>query len=181
MGIRVSKRDRKRARGQSLVEFAIVFPVLFVLLGGVIQFGLIFWAQNTLTQVVHDAGRWASTQQTKPCDGGATAVVAQTDEIARHSGLLGYSAGQWSSSVPYGFTPAPREGLEISWPISTDVPGLVNTDCPADSSAINWVVNIRAHHVVPMFFPFIGGFIPSCNSTGCSLAAEAQFRMEPIR
>jgi hypothetical protein len=181
MGILRSKRDRKQSRGQSLVEFAMVFPVLFVLLGGIIQFGLIFWGQNTLTQVVEDTGRWASTQQTKPCDGGATAFVTQADQIAQRSGLLGYRVGQWSTSVAYGFSPPPREGLEVSWPISTDRAGLVNTDCPADSSTINWVINIRAHHVVPMFFPFIGSFVPSCDSSGCSLSAEAQFRMEPIR
>jgi hypothetical protein len=181
MGIAASKRDGKSARGQSLVEFAIVFPVLFVLLGAIIQFGFIIWGQTTLTQVVEDSGRWASTQQTKPCDGGATALVTQADQIARRSGLVGYSAGQWSTSVAYGSTPAPREGIEVSWPISTDRAGLLNSDCPGDSSAINWVINIRAHHVVPIFFPFIGAFIPSCNSSGCTLAAEAQFRMEPIR
>src|SRR3954469_13216058 len=123
MGILRSKRDGKQSRGQSLVEFAMVFPVLFVLLGGIIQFGLMFWGQNTLTQVVEDTGRWASTQQTKPCDGGGTALVTQADQIARRSGLLGYSAGQWSSFVAYGATPAPREGVEVSWPISTDVAG----------------------------------------------------------
>ena len=53
-----------RPRGQSLVEFAIVFPVFIALVGGVIQFGMVFWAQNTLTQVVRDTGRWAATQNT---------------------------------------------------------------------------------------------------------------------
>ena len=48
-------------RGQSLVEFALVFPVFVLLLGGVIQFGIIFWGQNTLNQIVRDAGRYGAT------------------------------------------------------------------------------------------------------------------------
>src|SRR6185437_3612632 len=50
-------------RGQSLAEFAIVFPVMFLIVAAIIQFGLIFWAQNTLTQIARDTGRWAATQQ----------------------------------------------------------------------------------------------------------------------
>ena len=168
-------------RGQSLVELAIVFPVLFVLLGGIIQFGMMFWAQNTLTQVVADTGRWASTQQTRPCDAGGAALVAQADQIARRSSLIGYSAGEWSPPpFAYGVSPAPREGVEVSWPISIDRPGLVPTDCPPDSNETVWVVNIRAHHVVPLFIPFVGDFVPGCNATGCSLSAETQYRMEPV-
>ena len=50
--------NRRRSRGQSLAEFALVFPILMIILGGIIQFGIIFWAQNTLTQVARDTGRW---------------------------------------------------------------------------------------------------------------------------
>lgn len=179
---------RARLRGQALVEFALVLPVLVLILGGIMQFGLVFWAQNTLTQVVRDTGRWAATQQTRPCDSGGVALVAKADQIAANSSLLGYSAGEWTSigtppGTPAAFnvSPAPREGLEASWPISTDLPGLVNTDCPPDTNGTAWFVNIRAHHEVPLFFPFIGSFIPSCNSATCSLSSSVQFRMEPAQ
>ena len=55
-------RRPKRARGQSLAEFALVAPLAIALLAGIIQFGTVFWAQNTLTQIVRDTGRWAATQ-----------------------------------------------------------------------------------------------------------------------
>ena len=53
------RRDTSRThgRGQSLVEFALVFPILMILVGGIIQFEIIFWAQNRLTQVARDTGR----------------------------------------------------------------------------------------------------------------------------
>jgi hypothetical protein len=170
------------AKGQSLVEFALVFPILVLILGGIIQFGVIFWAQNTLSQVVRDTGRWAATQQTRPCDSGGSALVAKADEIAQQSSLIGYSAGQWSGApAAYPASPQPREGIEASWPISTDAPSLLNTDCPPDTNQNAWYLNIRAHHVVPLFFPIIGNFIPSCDSSGCSLSTSVQFRMEPAQ
>jgi TadE-like protein len=178
--------DRQRSRGQSLVEFAIVFPVMMLILVGIIQFGLIFWAQNTLTQVVRDTGRWAATQQTQ-CDLGGPALVTKADQIARVSSLLGYTAGLWNGApAVFDVSPAPREGIEASWPISTDPtvpPGGVqyDTDCPPKTNQIAWFVNIRAHHEVPLFFPVIGQFIPSCNASSCSLSSSVQFRMEPSR
>jgi len=177
------RRDtsRSRGRGQSLVEFALVAPILMLIIGGIIQFGIIFWAQNTLTQVVRDTGRWAATQQTNPCDSGGVALVAKADSIASISSLLGYVPGTWNTPYAFDVPPAPREGVEVSWPISTDATGLVNTDCPPPTNEIAWFMNIRVHHVVPLFFPIIGAFIPGCGSDGCSLSSSVQFRMEPSR
>lgn len=183
----VVRTIRSRPDGQSLVEFAVVFPVLFLIISAIIQFGLIFWAQSALTQVVRDTGRWAATQQTRPCDSGGRVLVTKADDIARTSSLLGYSSGQWTAingGAPYAFdvNPAPREGIEATWPFSTDLPGgFVNTDCPPDTNQIAWFLNIRAHHEVPLFFPIIGAFIPSCDADSCSLSSSVQFRMEPAR
>jgi hypothetical protein len=180
---------RSGQSGQALAEFAIVFPVMFLIVAAIIQFGLIFWAQNALTQVVRDTGRWEATQQLRPCDSGGPAVVAKADEIAMKSSLFGYASGHWTSingGVPYVFdtNPAPRDGIEATWPFSVDNPppgGYVNTDCPPDTNEIAWFVNIRAHHEVPLFLPIIGNFIPSCDADSCSLSSSVQFRMEPSR
>src|SRR5688500_18129720 len=88
-------RRGARPSGQALVEFALVFPILILLVGGIIQFGLIFWSQATLTQIVRDTGRWASTQQ--DCADVAP-VIATANAIASQSGLLGYSSGSWTAS-----------------------------------------------------------------------------------
>jgi hypothetical protein len=175
--------SRSARSGQSLAEFAIVFPVLFLIVAGIIQFGLVFWAQNALTQVVRDTGRWAATQQARPCDSGGAALVAKANEIALTSSLFAYSAGTWSGApVAFDVSPAPREGIEASWPLSTDPPGaFVNTDCPPDTNQIAWFVNIRAHHEIPLLLPIIGAFIPSCDPDSCSLSSSVQFRMEPSR
>jgi len=172
-------RSGTRSRGQSLAEFALVAPVLLLILAAIIQFSLIFWAQNTLTQVVRDTGRWAATQQASPCDGNGAAVVGKADELARTEALFGYTSGQWTGTIyVYDQLPAPREGVELAWP-NPDPATLANTDCPPDSNATAWFINIRAHHEVPLFFPLIGNFIPSCNANSCTLSSAVQFRMEP--
>lgn len=52
---------RRREGGQALPEFAIVAPILFLLLFGVMQLGLLMAAQNGLVSGVRDAARKAAT------------------------------------------------------------------------------------------------------------------------
>jgi Flp pilus assembly protein TadG len=91
-----ARSRRGRSSGQSLVEFAIVAPVALAIIGAIVQFGIIFWAQNTLTQVVRDTGRWEATQQTTPCSDGASALGSQAEIIAGNSSLFGYSSGEFA-------------------------------------------------------------------------------------
>lgn len=52
------KRSRKRkSRGQSLVEVAIAFPILIMLLTGVIEFGFILNFYLSLLDATRDAAR----------------------------------------------------------------------------------------------------------------------------
>ena len=48
------------AQGQSLVEFALVMPILFFILLGIIQFGFIFNTYVTLTNAVREGARTGS-------------------------------------------------------------------------------------------------------------------------
>jgi Flp pilus assembly protein TadG len=141
---------RRRSRGQSLAEFAIVFPVLMVIVGGIIQFGIIFWGQNTLTQVARDTGRWAATQTTA-CSTAATDVLGTAKSIASQSSLIGNSSA-WDAS-----------NVEAIW--------TGTGPCPPVNNQTAYFVTITLHHQVPVFFPFIPG--------NGNLTTSAQFRMEP--
>jgi Flp pilus assembly protein TadG len=143
-------RGRQRSRGQSLAEFAIVFPVLMLILGGIIQFGIIFWGQNTLTQIARDTGRWAATQQA--CTSPPVDVLGTAKSIAATSSLIGGSSG-WTSPT----------NVDVSWS---------GTPCPPNNNQNVAYVTITLHHQVPIFFPFVPG--------NGSLATSAQFRMEPM-
>jgi Flp pilus assembly protein TadG len=151
------RRRTRVARGQSLVEFAIILPVLMLILGGIIQFGVLFWAQNTLTQIARDTGRWAATQTVSPCSAGAAAIQSQATAIAGNSSLLapGNPVTATATWTPSGGT------------------------CPPVDNQTAYFVKITLTHDVPSFLPFLNYALPFCNGSTCTLSTSAQFRMEP--
>src|ERR1039458_9519174 len=60
--MRSGKAFRGR-RGQSMVEFAVVAPLFFLLVFGITDFGLMFFRLETLQYAVREAGRYAVTGQ----------------------------------------------------------------------------------------------------------------------
>src|SRR5271154_3878115 len=61
-GINFGKLMRSR-RAQSLVEFAMVAPLFFLLVFGITDFGRLFFTQETLQFALREAGRYAVTGQ----------------------------------------------------------------------------------------------------------------------
>lgn len=122
-------RHQRHSRGQALVEFAIVIPVFMLVLGGVVQFGMIFWGQNTINQIVRDSGRYAATVEN--CSGGADAdVILATEALADGTILadtLTVSAPTWSADT-----------------------------CPDSNATVVWVT-VSASGTVPVFFPWLPG------------------------
>lgn len=55
------QRRRSRERGASLVEFALLAPLLFALLLGMITGGLALSAKNSMTNAVREGGRLGAT------------------------------------------------------------------------------------------------------------------------
>ncbi|MBN1998114.1 pilus assembly protein [candidate division KSB1 bacterium] len=51
---------KKREQGQSIVEFALVAPILVLLLFGIIEFGRIFETVNVLTSAAREGARVAA-------------------------------------------------------------------------------------------------------------------------
>ena len=184
---------RKRLlRGQSLVEFALILPILLMLVGGIVQYGMIFATKHSLIQVGRDVGRWAATQPCSAVDNdGNPQPVTQADLVARESRLLGYSDGDWNGSalnfMAYAVgtsMPATRpaglstEAVEVAWTSDKGV-------CPPTSSADDvWWVTIRLSHRAPVIlpgFPYLPG-LGKCDGSGCYfvLTTTAEFRLEPV-
>jgi len=78
------RHRRRRSTGQSLVEFALVFPIFILILAGVIDFGLGLYSYMTTINSVRDGGRLAATN----CTGNdcSAAIIARTR--AGSNGLL---------------------------------------------------------------------------------------------
>ena len=63
-------------RAAALVEFALVLPVLLVIVFGIVDFGRAFYTVNNLTAAVREGGRLASTQiNPDPTTPGSQAAV----------------------------------------------------------------------------------------------------------
>ncbi|HEX8683095.1 MAG TPA: TadE/TadG family type IV pilus assembly protein, partial [Ardenticatenaceae bacterium] len=58
---RLWKRDKERSRGQSLVEFALVVPVLLMMIFGIIDMARVVQAQVTVNNAARQAVRLAVT------------------------------------------------------------------------------------------------------------------------
>ena len=104
-----------------------------LIIGGIIQFGIIFWGQNTLNQVARDTGRWAASQQL--CDTATAGLIRGTAQtIASNSSLIG---------------PAIQVAdIDVSW---------AGTPCPPTTNQETAWVQITIRHTVPIFFPFVPG------------------------
>jgi hypothetical protein len=66
---RVAQVARQRARGQALVEFAFVFPVIALLAFGFIDVGRAVLTANTLTNAARQGARVAAVNQIDPASG----------------------------------------------------------------------------------------------------------------
>jgi hypothetical protein len=122
----------RSSRGQALAEFALVAPILFLVLGGIIQFGIWFWDQNTLNQVVRDAGRYAAT--VAACDPADVNDIESTTQAiadaAPFAGTYGAITVVLPASGSSAFCP-PRDNRDVTW------------------------LSIRMEAEVPIFFPLL--------------------------
>lgn len=173
---RVFRRSRATARrGQALVEFGLVIGLFMLVIGGIVQFGIILWSQNSITEVARDTARYAVTLSDSPCNPEARAEVAiAANQRARTASLINYTAGLWASAPPIS-TLGP-EGIGVDWqsPDST-----FPTDCPPSDNLTVWTVRIRVNHVIPIFLPGLQIIAPPCGANGFCLTTETELRMEP--
>jgi Flp pilus assembly protein TadG len=88
-------RRLRREDGQALVEFAVVLPLLLILVTGIIQFGLVFNRYITLTDAVSSGAQTLALGRslTDACD----PAVSQTLQSAS---AIGLTAGQVTPSFP---------------------------------------------------------------------------------
>lgn len=86
--------------GSTTVEFALVLPVLMVLLFGIVEFGLIFKDVLAINQAAREGARAAavgSTTTTISARATASATTLTTANITTTSSYRTYTSGTWSA------------------------------------------------------------------------------------
>ncbi len=87
-----SAHERRYEAGTSVVEMAIVLPLLLLLVFGIAEFGVAFTRWNSLTNAVREGAREGVVFRT-PCDTAAVTTLIQNtiENFSTSSGLDGPS------------------------------------------------------------------------------------------
>lgn len=155
---------REKSRGQALVEFAIVAPIFFLLVFGVIQVGLLMGSQAGLVDGVREAARRASTYRINSSSFDAVTFpticsTIETDLATRLStSIFGFSSTNFSRTVSYEWVQDP------------------------DTSKYFLVAHISATYKHPLFVPLVSTVLDRFDGTPgdgkYTLTASEQMRVE---
>ncbi|HEV7616503.1 MAG TPA: TadE family protein [Burkholderiaceae bacterium] len=127
MSASMRSRAKKKARGSSIVEFALIAPLFLFLLIAIIELGLLFWANLTMQYAVAEGARHALVGQRNPAPNTASRAVIRKIEDSS-MGLYGrldpvisiHNGAQYGSSAMAG---GPGDivvlQLDCAWPILT--------------------------------------------------------------
>lgn len=119
-------------RGQSVLEFALILPLMLVVTLGIIEFGRAYYQYNTLTKAIRDGARYMSKHVY------SSAYETNTKNLVVYGNTFGTgtpilpgltTAKIVVTPVPSGATPAsPPDWLTVSvnaYPFSSHVPSLI--------------------------------------------------------
>ena len=127
-------------RGQSLVEFALVVPLFFLLLFGIIDIGRVMFVQMTLQHALREAGRFAVTGNKVDPDGpGPLSTLSRVDSII-------YMAQQAAAGLDVS-------AISIS-SVSGGSVGAGRAGGPGDTVTVSLTANLRL--ITPMIGQFFG-------------------------
>ena len=109
-----------------MVEFAIVVPLLLVLVFGIVQFGIVFNHSLTLTDAVRAGARQAAVSRTLP--GGPAAAVAATEARVRSAAAGSLSDAGDPSALVVTVTSTFLQGSDVTvsatYPYTIDLLGI---------------------------------------------------------
>lgn len=133
----LGRRARRDQAGQALPEFALVAPILFLMLFGVIQIGFTLSGQIGLTNAAREAARYAATvPNTTPA-----AVVTELTTRQMPKAIPGFRASSvGASTVAYCAAPNPNHDA-------------------ANYPSYSIRVRVNAVYRHPMLIPFVGQLI----------------------
>lgn len=181
--MKVLRRGDRDPAGQAIVEFALAVGLFMLVIGGLVQFALILWSQNTINQVARDTARWAVTRSVVPCDSPTSraAIAGTANKLAEQWSLMAHPT--WGSAP--AINAVGPTGVGVAWRIIDPPPGVLTdpqlSDCPASDNRLAWVVTVRINHSVPIIMPGLQFIAPSCGAPGFCISSITELRMEPKR
>jgi Flp pilus assembly protein TadG len=116
-------------RAAALVEFAIVLPILLLIVFGIVDFGRALYTANNLTSAVREGARLASTQIT-PDPTVAGSKTAVSNAVSSYVVAFGGNAGAPTVSETFSGAPPNMQSITVqivSYPFTpiTPLAGLI--------------------------------------------------------
>ena len=118
-------RDHEEPRegGQAMVEFALVLPVLCLVLFAVIEFGLAFWTYQQVSAAASEGARRAAVSRTM----GPGAAAAAAEQAARNASP-NLEADQMDVDVVSGWNAGDTVTVSVRYPQDITVMGVTFFD-----------------------------------------------------
>jgi Flp pilus assembly protein TadG len=167
--IRRSLERRRLRRGQGLVEFVIVLPILALLLLGIIQFAFIFAAQIGVTNAVREAARVAAVT---PTETDAEAAVFARDIYLR---LTNATNGLLKQNV-FAFAAG---NIVTSGAPDTQV--CYRDEAATASGEYSVFVKVEGGYRHPLFIPLLSGLLDGLDGVsdgGLRIGTSEEMRVE---
>ncbi len=138
----------KKQRGQSMVEFALILPVITMVVLGLFDLGRAVFTYNTLAQAARQANR--------------TAIVDQdTDRVKAMAIAAAPTIGLGSSDVTVCFKTATTTETGCASPSTNN--------CPLSTRVIGCLAIVTASKSYAPMTPFIGIFLPTISLSSTSI------------
>jgi Flp pilus assembly protein TadG len=142
--------------GEAMVEFALVAPLFFLLVFGILDYGRLFYEQETLQYAMRQAGRFAVTGQNA-----GTNRVAAIIQVAENAAAGLINSGNINSILITSVDPTPSGNI-----IQTN-----NAGMGTEEMTITMVSNLK------LITPGIAAFFPNGTYT---FTNSVTFRNEPF-
>jgi Flp pilus assembly protein TadG len=118
---KLTPRNLKRSDGQAMVEFALVLPLLAMLLFGVIQFGILFNNYLDLTDATRAGARKAAVSRQTTDPSGPAGVATQA--VINSAGDITLTSA--NVTVTSTWQPGDDVTVQASYPYKIDLFGFV--------------------------------------------------------
>ena len=176
----MSRCARRQGGGQAVTEFALIAPILFLLLFSVVQLGLLFAGQNGLVNGVREAARRAVTWRVNDASVNDPSIYGVVC-AAVYDELVSELAGGW---LP-GFDETRLDAtISYHWEANPGTAGTGPTPGPtADPTSEQFFlyVEIVAAYDHPLYLPLVGWFFDVLDGSpdgAFTLSASEEMRVE---
>jgi Flp pilus assembly protein TadG len=184
-------------RGSAALEFAVVAPVFFALMLGILEIGTMTFAQFALQNAVTQTGRLVRTGQAQAINFATATQCVNNNVAGNYTSAADWYRGQiccnvsglldCSSNALYINVSSSSTGFSAGGGFSSSLTNVANAYSPGNACD---VVLIRATYSWPIWFPGLARLLNAnapanylvnmADGSGHLLSATAAFRNEPF-